>query len=111
MQPLGAVRNGVLHAPLEQRRGLFADDRADVGCRIHRIAAHQRLRLFHQQGHERVRDCVHRENALDGGAALAGVLGRTGNRKLRRFVEIGILHDDEGIVSAELEHGAPVAGP
>ena len=50
------------------------------------------------------------QDALHRRAALAGVLGRAGDRKLGRLVEIGVLHDDQRIVAAELQHDAAVAG-
>ena len=50
------------------------------------------------------------QDALHRRAALAGVLGRAGDRKLGRLVEVGVLHDDQRIVAAELQHDAPVAG-
>ena len=57
-----------------------------------------------------VRDLLDHEDALHRRAALAGVLGRAGDRKLGRLVEVGVLHDDQRIVAAELQHDAPIAG-
>ena len=83
---------------------------ADVGGWVHRIAGPQLLRLGKHQLGELVRDLVHDENALHRRAALAGVLRRAGDRKLGRLVEVGVLHDDQRIVAAKLQHDPPIAG-
>ena len=51
------------------------------------------------------------QDALDGGAALPGVLVRAGGGERGRLLEVGVLHDDDRVVAAELEHLALVDGP
>ena len=103
------MRDRVGDARLEQHRRALVDDRADVGRGIEGIAAFERLGARQHLLDKTVGDAVDDQDALDRGAALAGVLGRALDREIGRFVEIGVLHHDEGIVAAEFEHRAAIA--
>jgi hypothetical protein len=52
---------------------------------------------------------VHQQ-PLDGGAALARVFVGALHRQRGGFVEVGIFHHDDGVVAAQLQHHAAVAG-
>ena len=110
VQQGGALRDGIVDARLEQARRALVDDGADIGGRVHRIAGLEGLGSREHLLHEFVGDALDDEDALHGGAALAGILGGALHGELGRLVEIGVLHDDQRIVAAELEHDAPVAG-
>ena len=66
--------------------------------------------VYRPSGGKFVGDGIHAQDTLDGGAALTGILGRTGHRKLGRLFEIRILHDDQRCVAAQLQHRAAIAG-
>ena len=72
--------------------------------RIRRIAVRPRPRPRHQALDERVGHALVDQHALDRRAPLSRILVRAGRGERRRFVEIGVLHDDDRIVAAELEH-------
>ena len=110
VQQLGALGDGVVDAVLEHAGGALVDDGADVGGGVHRVAALELLGLRQHGFGELVGDLLHHQDALHGRAALAGVLGGALHGQLGRLVEVGILHDDQRIVAAELQHQALVAG-
>ena len=117
-RPAGCCRAGAWRPSPPRRstrrsndlRRALVDHGADVGRRVHRVAGLELLRLREHELGEFVRDLVHHQDALHRRAALAGVLGRAGDRKLGRLVEVGVLHDDQRIVAAKLQHDAAVAG-
>jgi hypothetical protein len=59
---------------------------------------------------EALRHLLVHQHALDGGAALAGVLVRALAARSLGLVEVGVVHHDDRVVAAELEHHAAVAG-
>ena len=48
------------------------------------------------------------QNAFDRCTALTGILVGTADRQAGRFVEIGIVHDDQRIVAAQFQYHAPI---
>ena len=110
VQQLGALRDGIVDARLEGARRALVDDRADVGVGVHGVAALELPGLGQHDLDEPVGDLLHHQDALDRRAALAGVLGGALHGQLRRLVEVRVLHDDQRVVAAELQHQALVAG-
>ena len=78
------------HPLFEKRSRFLVNDGAEVRLGVHRIAEFDQLGLFQDQWHEAVGDRLLAEDALHRGAALAGILGGAGHRKLRRLVEVGV---------------------
>ncbi|KFC68530.1 hypothetical protein FG93_03715 [Bosea sp. LC85] len=79
VEHFGALRHGVVDARLEEGGRAGVDDGADICFRIHRVAAFQRLRLLDNQFGEGIGDALDHQDALHRRAALAGILGRTGD--------------------------------
>ncbi len=90
---------GVLHRP-------------DVHAGVQGIAHAQLCRDFHHPSDKSRRDFLSDINALDRGAALAGVHEGGPDRPERRLLDIGIAEDDHRVLAPELKHhvGQVVAG-
>ena len=69
-----------------------------------RVAEHDPLRLLAQQRDVLLAHRAVHEQALAGGAALPGAEEARGHGRLRRELEIGVVHHDDRPVAAELEH-------
>ena len=111
MQQLGAVLgDGLADAVLEQRRRALVDHRADIGLGIERIAALSFFALASTRSTKASATFSTTRMRFTAVQRWPEFLVRAGDRQLGRLVEVGILHDDQRIVAAELEHDALVAG-
>ena len=63
---------------------------AKVGLGVHRVAKLQAFGAFQREGHEAISDAFLNQDAFDGGAALARVLGGPGHGQIGGFGEVGV---------------------
>ena len=113
VEDFGALGLGVMDAGLEGLGGFRMDHGAEIGGGVHRVAEAEAFGAFQHQRHEAVGDAFHAEDAFDGGAALAGILGGAGDGEIGGAGEVGVgevVADDERVVSAELQDLAFVDG-
>jgi hypothetical protein len=106
---LGALGDGLVHARFEELRRGLVDDGAHLHFRVGRIAEAPRLGLGHQQVDEALVHLLVHEDALHRGAALAAVAIGALHGERGGLVEVRVLHDDERVVAAQLEHHAAIA--
>ena len=79
------------------------DDRADVGVVLEAVAEPQLLGALDELRLELVVDLLVRDHAARRGAALAGRAERRPEDPLDREVDVGVVHDDDRVLAAELE--------
>lgn len=103
-----AARESVVDLALAELRGRLVDERAHVDGAIGRIAIYPRTRFLHDEIGEAIRDGFVNQHTLDRRASLRRVLVGTRNSERACFVEVGVFHDDDRIVAAELQHGSPI---
>jgi hypothetical protein len=68
------------------------------------------LSLLQQQSDEALRHGLLHQHALDRRTALPGVQVRAHGGERRRLLQVGILHDNDRIVAAQLQYLALVDG-
>ena len=86
---------------LLQRRAVH--DRADVRRVLEPVAEPELLGSLDELRRERVVDALAGDDAARGGAALAGRAEGRPEDPLDGEVEVGVVHDDDGVLAAELE--------
>src|SRR5439155_494037 len=112
--PSGQQRRTILHRflhPLSGTYGItFANERAEVGGVVHRIAdlqlTHSRKEQVSKFGNRRTLD----QNALHRNAGLAGIAEAARNAALRSPGDIGVAVDDYSGTASKLEHNLLLAG-
>ena len=96
--------NRILHPVGGADRVAFADQRADVGGLVERIAQFQFANALEQQFREFAIDRLLDQDALDRDAGLPGVAETSGYAALGGVSEIGVAMHDHGSVAPEFEN-------
>jgi hypothetical protein len=110
-QQAGAALNCGLDASGNRRRRLRVDDRPHIRVGVHGISCCEALHQREGRFGKAIGDALDDQSPLDRGTALPGISGRTLHCQSGCAVDIGVTHDDQGIIPAELEHQPSVSYP
>ena len=103
----GEERRAVVLADLRVRVDLLerraVDDRTDVGVVLPARAEAQRLGALDEPSRERVVEALVHDDPARRRAALAGCAERRPDDAVDGEVEVGVVHDDDRVLAAELE--------
>ena len=102
-QEFSALGDGARHLPRDALRRRRANQRSDVGVRVHRVADDQRIDLGRGAADELRGDRLLDIDALRGGAHLPGVQHARPHHARYRDIEVRVPEHEEGIDRAELE--------
>src|SRR6185369_6652200 len=109
VEHLAAFGRHALEGLLHRADRVGVDQRPHEGRRIEGIAdAHRGVDLLEPRHHLARHALLHDEPAR-GGAALARRAHGGESHGAHGEIEIGVIHDDHGVVAAQLEDGAPEA--
>ncbi len=107
----GAFGQGGLDLAVEFVPQVEPGHRPDVGLAGGRVAHHQVAAGFEEFGGEGFHHAFFDDQALGGGAHLAGVLETADQGSLHGFVEVGVVEHNERVGTAQLQYAFFQRGP